>query len=139
MVFWCLRFPPKIERKQVDLRNHSSKVEFFRSFSGGTRRHKKAFRNYLTFSRNHPKYFYQCSTPRARSARNQILCTDEELCYRSKSGTQALTQLVQIIFEGVFFYFPLTWGFTKYFFCLDHWAFSRVWHMIVCWNFQTFC
>ena len=32
MVFWCLRFPPKKERKQVDLRGHSSKVEFFRSF-----------------------------------------------------------------------------------------------------------
>ena len=49
MSFWCLRFPPKNERKQVDLRYHSSKVEFFRSFFGGNRRHQKPFRNYLTF------------------------------------------------------------------------------------------
>ena len=49
MVFWCLRFPPKNERKQVDLRYHSSKVEFLRSFFGGNRRHQTPFRNYLTF------------------------------------------------------------------------------------------
>ena len=49
MVFWCLRFPPKNERKQVDLRYHSSKVKFFHSFFGGNRRHQKPFRNYLTF------------------------------------------------------------------------------------------
>ena len=30
--FWGRRFPPKNERKQVDLRYHSSKVEFVRSF-----------------------------------------------------------------------------------------------------------
>ena len=30
--FWCLQFPPKNQRKQVDLRFHSSKVEFVRSF-----------------------------------------------------------------------------------------------------------
>ena len=34
MVFWCLRFPPKNERKQVDLRYHSNKVEFVCSFFG---------------------------------------------------------------------------------------------------------
>ena len=28
MSFWCLQFPPKNERKQVDLRYHSSEVEF---------------------------------------------------------------------------------------------------------------
>ena len=32
MVFWGRRFPPKKEWKQVDLRYHSSKVEFVRSF-----------------------------------------------------------------------------------------------------------
>ena len=32
MCFLCLQFPPKNERKQVDLRFHSSKVEFFCSF-----------------------------------------------------------------------------------------------------------
>ena len=55
MVFWYLRFPPKNERKPVDLRYqyHSSKVEFLRSFFGGNRRHQKPFRNYLTFSRHH--------------------------------------------------------------------------------------
>ena len=39
MVFWCLRFPPKNERKQVDLRCHSSKVKFFRSFFGDSKNH----------------------------------------------------------------------------------------------------
>ena len=47
MVFWCLSFS-----KQVDLRYHSSKVEFLCSFFGGNRRHKKPFRNYLTFNCN---------------------------------------------------------------------------------------
>ena len=32
MSFRCLQFSPKYERKQVDLRFHSSKVEFVRSF-----------------------------------------------------------------------------------------------------------
>ena len=32
MSFWCLQFLPKNERKQVDLRFHSSKVEFVCSF-----------------------------------------------------------------------------------------------------------
>ena len=50
MVFWCLRFPPKNEQKQVDLRYHSSKVEFLHSFFGGNRRHQKPFWNYLTFN-----------------------------------------------------------------------------------------
>ena len=49
MSFWRLQFPPKIERNQVELRYHSSKVEFLRSFFGGNRRHQKPFRNYLTF------------------------------------------------------------------------------------------
>ena len=39
----------KNEGKQVDLRFHSSKVEFFRSIFGGKRRHQKPFRNYLAF------------------------------------------------------------------------------------------
>ena len=37
------KFPPKNEWKQVDLRYHSSKVELFRSFFVGNRRHKKPF------------------------------------------------------------------------------------------------
>ena len=49
MIFWCLRFPPKHEWKQVDLRYHSSIDEFFRSFFGGNRRHQKPFQNYLIF------------------------------------------------------------------------------------------
>ena len=32
---WCLQFPPKKTPKQVDLRFHSSKVEFVCSFFGG--------------------------------------------------------------------------------------------------------
>ena len=35
MSFWCRQFPPKIERKQVNLRYPSCKVEFVRSFFGG--------------------------------------------------------------------------------------------------------
>ena len=33
--FWGRRFPPKNERKQVNLRYHSSEAEFVRSFFGG--------------------------------------------------------------------------------------------------------
>ena len=33
--FFCLQFPPKKERKQVNLRLHSSKVEFVRMFFVG--------------------------------------------------------------------------------------------------------
>ena len=32
MSFWCLQFPPKNERKQIDLGFHSSNVEFVPSF-----------------------------------------------------------------------------------------------------------
>ena len=68
MVFWCLRFPPKNKRKQVDLRYHSSKVELPRSFFGGNRRHQKPFRNYLTFNKSivlltymgFEQYGYEC-------------------------------------------------------------------------------
>ena len=52
MDFWGRRFSPKNKRKQVDLRCHNSKVEFFRSFFGENQRHKKPFRNYLTFRPN---------------------------------------------------------------------------------------
>ena len=34
-VFWGGRFPPRNDQKQVNLRYHSSKVEFVRSFFGG--------------------------------------------------------------------------------------------------------
>ena len=37
MGFWGRRFPPKNERKQINLKYHSSKVEFVRSFFGGNR------------------------------------------------------------------------------------------------------
>ena len=50
MVFWCLGFPPKNEQKQVDLRYHSSKVEFARSFFGGIEDTTICFRDYLTFN-----------------------------------------------------------------------------------------
>ena len=49
MSLWCLQFLPKIERKQVDLRFHSSKVEFVRSFFGRNVGLKKLFRLCLTF------------------------------------------------------------------------------------------
>ena len=53
MYFWCLQFPPKNERKQVNLRFHSSKVEFIRSFFGRNVGLKKPFRLCLTtFCRN---------------------------------------------------------------------------------------
>jgi hypothetical protein len=53
MSFWCIQFPPKNERKQVDLRFHSSKVEFVRSFFGGNVYLKKSFRHFLTFRYAH--------------------------------------------------------------------------------------
>ena len=43
MSFWCLQFLPKNERKQVNLRYHSSKVEFFRSIFGRVEDTKKSF------------------------------------------------------------------------------------------------
>ena len=51
MSFWCLQFLPKNEQKQVDLRFHSSKVEFVCSFFGGNVCLKKSFQLCLTFSR----------------------------------------------------------------------------------------
>ena len=51
MVFWGRRIPPKNERKQVNLRYQSSKVEFVRSFFGGNQRPQKPFRNQLTFKK----------------------------------------------------------------------------------------
>ena len=47
---WCLQFPPKNEQKQFDLRYHSSKVEFVRSFFGGNVILKKSFLICLTFT-----------------------------------------------------------------------------------------
>ena len=56
MSFWCLQFPPKNERKQVDLWFHSSKVEFVRLFFGRNGGLKKSFRLRfcLTFSADWP-------------------------------------------------------------------------------------
>ena len=50
MSFCCFQFPPKNERKQVNLRYHSSKVEFVRSFFGRIIGLKKPFRLCLTFN-----------------------------------------------------------------------------------------
>ena len=50
MSFWCLQFPLKNERNQVDLRFHSSKVEFVRLLFGGNVGLKKSFQLCLTFS-----------------------------------------------------------------------------------------
>ena len=46
MSFWCLQFPPKSKRKQVDLR--FSKEEFVRSFFGGNVGLKKLFQLCMT-------------------------------------------------------------------------------------------
>ena len=54
MVYWCLRLPPREnEREQVNLRYHSSKVEFLPPFFGGNRRHQIPFWNWLTFNKTH--------------------------------------------------------------------------------------
>ena len=50
IVLLCLQFPPKNEQKQVDLRYHSSKVEFVCSCFGGIKDTIICFRDYLTFS-----------------------------------------------------------------------------------------
>jgi hypothetical protein len=49
MSFLCLQFPPKNERKLVNLRFHNSKVEFVRLFFGGNIVLKKSFQFFLTF------------------------------------------------------------------------------------------
>ena len=49
MYFWCLQFLPKNERKQVDLRYHSSKVEFVCLFFGRIVGLKKSLQLCLTF------------------------------------------------------------------------------------------
>ena len=55
-LFGVFKFFPKNERKQVDLRYHSSWVEFFRSVFGRIEDTKKFFWNQLTFRREkHPK------------------------------------------------------------------------------------
>ena len=64
MSIWRLQFPPKNERKQVDLRFHSSKVEFVFSFFGGNVGLKKSFRFCLTFSfvlKTMPKFWVSIS------------------------------------------------------------------------------
>ena len=48
---WCLQFLPKHERKQVDLRYHSSWVELFRSSFGRIECRKMFFWNQLTFKK----------------------------------------------------------------------------------------
>ena len=50
MSFWCLQFPPKNQWKQVDLKFHSSKVEFDSSFFGGNVDLYKSFWLCLTFT-----------------------------------------------------------------------------------------
>ena len=52
MSFLCLQFLPKNERKQVELRFHSSKVEFVRLFFGRNADLKKSFRLCLNFIDN---------------------------------------------------------------------------------------
>ena len=47
MSFWCLQFPPKNERKQVNLRFHSSDVKFVLLFFGG----KVGLKNRFNFVR----------------------------------------------------------------------------------------
>ena len=67
MSFWCLQFPPKNQPKQVNLRFHSSKVEFVRLFFGGNVYLKKSFQIFLTFKnwrkifRRHGCVFSECS------------------------------------------------------------------------------
>ena len=51
IVLLCLQFPPKNEQKQVDLRYHSSKVEFVCSFFGRNVGLKNSFPLCLTISR----------------------------------------------------------------------------------------
>ena len=48
----------KKRNKKVNMRYHSSEVEFVRSFFGGNRWPQKAFRNYLTFSQASIQRFF---------------------------------------------------------------------------------
>ena len=49
MPFWCLQFPPKNKRKQVNLRYRSGEVKIVCSFFGGIVGLKKSLELYLTF------------------------------------------------------------------------------------------
>ena len=49
MSFRRLQFPPKNEGKQINLRYHSSKIEFVSSFFGGIKDTIICFRDSLTF------------------------------------------------------------------------------------------
>ena len=60
MSLQCLQFPPKNERKQFDLRFHSSKVKFVCSFFGGNISLKKSFRLCLTFRRSTIFFYLIC-------------------------------------------------------------------------------
>ena len=64
MVFWCLRLLSKNERKQVDLRYHSSKVKFVCLFFGRIIGLKKSLLLCLTFS----------TVLKALLMRNKITC-----------------------------------------------------------------
>ena len=50
MSVWCLQFPPKNEQKRVNLRYHSSKVEFVCPFFGGIEDTIICFQEYLPFT-----------------------------------------------------------------------------------------
>ena len=61
MSLWGLQFPPKNEQKQVDLRFHSTKVEFVPLVFRGNIGLKKLFRLCLTFSPHlFPSLHFMC-------------------------------------------------------------------------------
>ena len=94
MVFWCLWFPPKNKRKQVDWRYHSSKVEFFHCFFWGYWRHQKQFQNYLTFRLK--KHIVKMQRHKNRNTTSKLISIHYELSsFTSKQSKIAVLATYQ--------------------------------------------
>ena len=96
MPFWCLQFSPKKEQKQVNLRFHSSKVEFVRSFFGGNVYLKKSFRLFLTFTQIFLKFPKKLQDV-TKSSTSTIVPKDSE----AAEATEALSYGGQISYDDI--------------------------------------
>ena len=94
MSFWCLHFLPKNERKQVDLRFHSSKVELatwelVRSFFGRNVGLKKSFEFVWHLAMNSEKFLF--------SKFDRLICLRKPSFQKKKSG---VTKIQQFFFKN---------------------------------------
>ena len=96
MPFWCLQLLPKNEQKQVNLRYHSSKVNFIPLFFGRIHGLKICFRVLLTFKINAPLNGVNInqteliiSTLSQKMARDKVSATSNQL---KRSAASAITK-----------------------------------------------